>query len=266
MTTCKLGAGGRNQEADEQGRYSGPLCEGDLPTPSPKKRPPVWHSTQEMPFLVKAREDYLKNINRDQWEEFSRAIDKLPGGTENEKFRYRMIFGVEGMMKVDKRSGTTSGIQPATYRSNVKEGFFSPDPGHTVNEPKDLNIEERARYYRAFFEEKLERFGGYSALNAMGDKETAAAVADVVFQYSPKGADTVFRKALGDMDAQYPEENKLCDNTWNELLAKAEDPNERLELRKNIARAREKFAPGPENRGDPFFGQDRYKMFVYYYQ
>ncbi len=269
MTDCKRGAQGNEQEYNEKGQFSGPLCHGDqTPTPTAPPKMDLAHwtgNTPDMPPLIKARKDYLDAINRGKWQEFSRAIDKLPNVTESEKFRYMMIFGVEGMMKVDK-DGTTSGIQPATYWDNVEEGNFTPDPGHTVNNPEDLNIEERARYYRAFFQDKLFRFGGYGSLESMGDMETAAAVADVVFQYSPRGADTVFRKALGDMDAKPMEKNQISYNTWNKLISKAEDPNERIELRKKIAQARERYSPGPEKRGNVFYGQDRYKMFVHYWE
>ncbi|MBF0139906.1 MAG: hypothetical protein HQL74_06470 [Magnetococcales bacterium] len=292
MTDCKPGAQGNDQEYNEKGQFSGPLCHGDqtpTPTPTPtlppmlppETDPPHWiHNTPEMPPLIKARKDYLDAINRGKWQEFSRAIDKLPNVTESEKFRYMMIFGVEGMMKVSS-NGTASGIQPETYRSYVNQGFFKPDPGHTVNEPKDLNIEERARYYRAFFNGKLSNLDGDNKLrkeerptslsgcrllDSLGDMKTSAAIADVIFQFSPRGADAIFRTALGDNNVVKYDENEIKMDTWNRLVAKARDLQSGLQLRKDIALAREERFGGKENRGSPVYGLTRYTTFVHYWE
>lgn len=58
-------------------------------------------NTPNLPTFVEGRKEYLNAPNRGAWEKFSKVIDKLPNVTNSEKFRYMMIFGVEGMMKVD---------------------------------------------------------------------------------------------------------------------------------------------------------------------
>lgn len=175
----------------------------------------------------------------------------------------------------------TSGIQPETYKGLVDQKFFKPDPGHTSKEPRKLSIEERARYYRAFFNEKLSKLdgdrsldkeerakslAGRDLLDSLGNMKTSAAIADVIFQFSPRGADAVFRTALGDKNVEKYKENEITEETWNRLVAKARDLKSDLQLRKDIARTREERSGGEENRGRPVYGITRYTMFVHYWE
>lgn len=266
INRCKTGAGGHDQQNDKYGRYSGPVCDcRQLPMRPPPsgKLPPHWLPTPEITKFIEARRDHLEPINRGKWDEFAKAIDKLPGATETEKFAYMMIFGVEGMMKVDD-DGTSSGIKPSTLNDYIDSGKFVLGKDRIIKGPVDLTIEERAEFYRVHFDENL--LGGHNALNKLGDKETAAAVADVVFQFSPSGAKTIFTMALEELNVKTTKEHSKPskDEIWDKLVAKTKNPHDRLELRKSIAKAREKKAGGKKKRGDKYFGIDRYTHFVHY--
>ncbi|MBF0283213.1 MAG: hypothetical protein HQL51_02010 [Magnetococcales bacterium] len=212
--------------------------------------------TPEMPPLVVARRDVTQEV----WNAFAAALEEeFPDLTAREKYIYMMLFGVEGGLRVGDK-GTASGIDPGMLQAMIGQGKFTPD--HSITGPADLTFNDRARFYRAYFDEVLGRFGGHSIFSRLGDDKTAAAVADIAFQYTPGGAEWVYQHGLslwnlGSVSSQKP--GGMSKETWNNILTVTAQPTKLAGFRSAMATARERLFPA--GKGNEHQGMNRYTTF-----
>ncbi len=97
-------------------------------------------------------------------------------------------------MKKNPDSSAFAGIMSSTLRDLKKEDRAL---AGLPNDPKDLGHAQVAAVYRSYLNGALKEAGGMEALNEIGDWNTAAAVADVLFREGRTGGAQRVGKALG---------------------------------------------------------------------
>jgi hypothetical protein len=73
-----------------------------------------------------------------------------------------------------------------------------------VRNPIDLTLRQRAQLYKWILDRELPSIGGGYALHKIGDKYTAAAVADTLFMHGHPVAATLIQKAISEVYKSIP--------------------------------------------------------------
>jgi hypothetical protein len=174
---------------------------------SPKRLSPsaVAAGIESTPPVYK--QDFVK---QPEWISFNNAVAAVPGITATEQFVYSENFAAEGGTTPDDdvpsgHDPTVSGITDDTLRAAKKAGV----PGlKGVRKPEDLNDKQRAAVYQYYYDHVLGRVGGKAALDAIGDKYTAAAVGDTLFRHGESGGADLVRGVLKDIYHSIPEDQR----------------------------------------------------------
>ncbi|MEW5994121.1 MAG: hypothetical protein AB1744_06970, partial [Candidatus Zixiibacteriota bacterium] len=96
-----------------------------------------------------------------------------PDASDAERFAYGQIFAAEGGVAKDPTSSASGGILQATLDDARKRV-----PGlEGANTPSDLTLDQRAAVMRDYFDQSLRTAGGSKALENIGDRNSAAALA-----------------------------------------------------------------------------------------
>jgi hypothetical protein len=135
---------------------------------------------------------------------FDGAIGNLDGVTDTERFAYKEIFDAEGDILTDEKTGASSGITRKTLREAQKK---VPELAG-LKDPTDLTINQRAAFYRWYFDDALKGVGGHAALDEVGGKDTAAAVADTLFRHGQDVGSRAVQEAVNDVIDKLPEERR----------------------------------------------------------
>lgn len=130
---------------------------------------------------------------RDHWMRFNDAVARLPDVTDTERHVYSRIFAAEGGMDVDKAGGAVAGVTPDTLKYlKTRDKSLSSLP----DDPRKLNHDQAALFYRGYSDYVLRNAGGVSALDQIGDWNTAAAVADTVYRDGASGGGKLVGEAI----------------------------------------------------------------------
>jgi hypothetical protein len=149
-------------------------------------------------------------VEQPEWTSFNNAVAALPGTTATRQFVSSENFAAEGGITPDRKvlSGhdpTVSGITDDTLRAAKQAGV----PGlKGVSKPEDLNDKQRAAVYQYYYDNVLGRVGGRAALDAIGDKYTAAAIGDTLFRHGEGRGPKLVRSALQDVYDSIPEDER----------------------------------------------------------
>ncbi len=161
--------------------------------------------------------DIKRQVNpQDDWTAFNNAVANLPGITPNEQFAYSEIFAAEGGLRTDQSSDASSGITPATLL-NAQAALSGQNPPAilqgldiaNVAQPQDLTPEQRAAIYAWYINRAMSAVGA-SALGALDDPYTAAAVADTLFRNGSDGGSRLIQQAIDKVIAEIPSDQRAA--------------------------------------------------------
>ena len=152
---------------------------------------------------VPAWKSSLRSVT-DHWARWAAALDKAGVG-DIQRFVMQEIFAAEGGVASD---GTTvAGITQTTLNGLIEDWGLELPVGIR---PKDLSYDQMVEFYRAYFAPNYGAFGfgeGFNALEAMGDEELAAAMADSLVRLGAKTEviEEVLQGAIQQTFDAYPE-------------------------------------------------------------
>lgn len=150
--------------------------------------------------------DYRSSVLAGQpgaWDSFHRAVQDLDGGSDAERFAYPAIFAAEGGARRDPTSSAASGILQATLDRARERGVAALADLKDGAEPRDLTLRQRAAVYRDYFDDALAPVGGRAALDALGNRHAAAALADTLFRHGPGRGTELIQKTNNHLFRQY---------------------------------------------------------------
>ena len=139
---------------------------------------------------VPAWKSGLRSVT-DHWARWAAALDKAGVG-DIQRFVMQEIFAAEGGVATD---GTTvAGITQGTLNDLIEQRLLDLPAGI---EPKDLSYDQMVEFYRAYFAPDGGAFGRaakFETLEAIGNREVAAATADSLVRLGANGS--VMRKVV----------------------------------------------------------------------
>lgn len=187
------------------------------------------------------------------WDRFDRGAHSIPGITPAERFAMSEMFGIEGGMGKDSRSGTAAngGITQATL-DRAKELLRDPEIAK-VKAPKDLTPEQSAKVMHTYLADVLRTSGGAQALESLGDREAAAALAHTLYHHGRgAGAEAIqqaindVHKAKGGKGDLVPEDGLMGPQTFEAYRRLAADTKTKWSLIDKVADRRRKLVKSDE--------------------
>jgi hypothetical protein len=182
----------------------------------------------------------------DAWKNFNNAIGKLSGVSDNERFVYGQIFAAEGGNAVDPSSGASSGITKQTLEDARNAGAV---PGlDKVKSPGDLNADQRAGIMRWYFDKTMEKAGGSAALDKIGDKLAAGALADSLYRHGSNGGTKLIQRAINQVNgnSDLKVDGGMGNDTLNAYNKLVTNPETRDKLLETLAELRNSATNGQE--------------------
>jgi lysozyme family protein len=172
------------------------------------------------------------------FQKFTGAVGNLAGATATETRIYQEIFAAEGGVDVAP-NGASSGITRTTLDDTIRRGEFGAVPQGT--RPDQLTIDQRAAFYRAYFDDVLgaaaaalstgrgpqgPTLKGHDLLNEISNPFAAAAIADALFHHGRGAGTRVIQQAIKDVNPTDPIgiDGKIGPKTFEALLATVSDP------------------------------------------
>ena len=173
-------AGGRQDRADEKDEPVAPDPEGEA---------------EALP-RVPAYRAQVFDRQPGVWTSFNEAVADLDGLTEAEEFALPLLFAAEGGTRNDP-GGASSGITEETLaRARARGGV---DGIEDVGRPADLSVAERAAVMRDYFDDVLHTVDGGAALDDIGNRQAAAAFADVLYREGRRGGTRIIQRAINEV-------------------------------------------------------------------
>lgn len=183
----------------------------------------------------------------DEWPKQHDAFNRLPGLSASEHRTYMETFAAEGGSDVNPTNGATAGITRTTLNDLIDRSKVTGIPKGTA--PKALDRDERARVYRAYFDDALHTADGSKALGALNDPEAAAAFGDTLFRHGRRGGTEAVQNALNTVTAgAIAVDGKMGPATFGELRAVIADPISRRQFLDALAAERKEAAIREEMR------------------
>lgn len=186
------------------------------------------------------------NAQGDAWKSFNASIGKLSGVSDNERFVYGQIFAAEGGNAVDPNSGASSGVTKQTLEDARNAGAV---PGlDKVKSPGDLTADQRAGIMRWYFDKTMEKAGGSAALDKIGDKLAAGALADSLYRHGSSGGTKLIQDAInrvnGNKDLKV--DGGMGKDTFDAYSKLVSNPEARDKLLNTLADLRDTATQGKE--------------------
>ena len=119
---------------------------------------------------------------------------RLSNLSKTEKRAYMEVFAAEGGDSIDPVNGASSGITNRTLDEGINEKWVKGI--QKGRKAKDLSYDERAGFYRDYFDFAMNRIGGSLAFAGMNDAEAASAIADTLIRHGRNGGGALIRKAI----------------------------------------------------------------------
>ena len=212
------------------------------------------------------------------FQRFTGAVGNLAGATATETRIYQEIFAAEGGVDVAP-NGASSGITRTTLNDTIDRRRFGAVPRGT--RPDQLTIDQRAAFYRAYFDDVLGETAvglakqrninpgtveGHDLLNEVSNPFAAAAIADALFHHGRGAGTRVIQQAIVDVrpGSLKDIDGRMGPKTFEALQRIVADPNmmplllnalatRRAELLRREARRRGQSAAGGDlNRVEHF--------------
>ncbi|MBF0286104.1 MAG: hypothetical protein HQL51_16775, partial [Magnetococcales bacterium] len=119
-------------------------------------------------------------ISKEEWAEFSQALDKVPGMDAKLKFAIMMTVAWEGG---SKKNGTVlTGLTPIVMKDNRTLELLP--VGLRSKMPKNMSVEERVTVIKAHLDAMFWKAGGLDAVrSAIPDPKMLATVLDTAYQH-----------------------------------------------------------------------------------
>ncbi|MBF0247746.1 MAG: hypothetical protein HQL36_06695 [Alphaproteobacteria bacterium] len=192
-----------------------------------------------------------------EWNDFYSATGKTGSGPL-ERDAYMAVFGQEGGMQKDQEGSAASGITQGTLDDLIKRGKLSGIQAGTP--PSSLTVDQRAQFYKAYFDEKLHSVGGSKALNGLPDRHSAQTLADTVYRQGHRGAAESIQKAANRVKpGAISLDMRFGPQTFEAYKALASDPKTRDRFYQALAEERWNYVqnlpghgPGDKLRADYF--------------
>ena len=196
-------------------------------------------SQSAAPAIPKNKTELFKGREK-EWKDFYDSTGKLGVG-EREREAYMGVFGQEGGMKKDPEGSAASGITQGTLDDMIKRGKISGIELGT--EPSALNVDQRAKVYKAYFDEKLHSVGGSNALNSLPDSHASQTLADSLFRQGQNGAAKSIQDAANRVKPGIVNpDKKFGKETLGAYITLTNDPKMRDKFYKVLAEERWKYA------------------------
>jgi hypothetical protein len=242
------------------------------------RQPSVAESTKP-PFSIGVRwrvpayraPDFRHRRNLDAWEDFYAAILSIPSVSRNEQHAFMMIFAAEGGLISDTSRGpgteselmageagrafdmdTVAGITQVQLDALVGGGKL---PGVRLSTASaELIVSQRTRFYRAYFDDALEKVGGSQMLRRIPGSCASAGFADTLFRHGRPSGTRVIQRAINRL---LPEgdrvlvDKRMGPKTINAFIALSADSKTDVALRNALANERRRaFANSPHKLGE----------------
>ena len=158
---------------------------------APPPPPPV-QLVAPIPVPAYKQDVFKDRQNANAWPDFVSAVRGTPGLSRGEQKAFTDIFAAEGGVFPD--GSTVAGITQTTLNDLIARGHVIGIAQGT--KPGALNMAERVRVYRGYFDFALRRAGGSKAMRLIGDSNAAAAFADALFRHGSTGGGILIQKAI----------------------------------------------------------------------
>lgn len=132
------------------------------------------------------------------WNTIKEVVSRNPKLSDTQAYAYSTTWAMEGGFKTSGTpGGTWAGITPKTFNYLKNESSIAGQL-REFNKPADLakNPALMPDVYSAVFDRDLKKVGGSAALNKIGNKYAAAAMADTIFREGATGGGKIIRDAV----------------------------------------------------------------------
>ena len=178
------------------------------------------------------------------WSNFLGALQGVPGLSRAEQKAFADIFAAEGGLIADR--STVAGITQKTLDDIIARGHVIGIKAGT--KPVGLNMNERVRVYRGYFDLALRRAGGSKAMRLIGDSDAASAFADVVFRHGSTGGGRIIQIAINVVSRNpVTVDGVVGPNTMKAFAELVADPSSRRALLQAIAGERRRAVANSPN-------------------
>jgi len=168
--------------------------------PMPPEGTPTEAADDEelIPVPVDKVDWFAVGNRREQWKNFQRSARALPGATDTEVEVYVELHAREGGMTQNPESSAFAGVMQNTLDGLINNGLV---PGvEKGTKPSELNEEQIAGVYRAFFDDALARVdrhkSGHQVLQEIGDSSGAYALAESLFHFGAPDGTAFLQEAI----------------------------------------------------------------------
>jgi len=216
-------------------------------------------SQSAAPAIPKNKTELFKGREK-EWKDFHDSTGKLGVG-EREREAYMGVFGQEGGLQKDSnpKSLTASGITQGTLNDLINRGKIKGIDKDTP--PYKLTTDQRAQFYKSYFNDKLHSVGGSEALNQLPDRHAAQTLADTVYRQGQDGAAESIQSAANRVKLGIvATDKKFGPDTFKAYKTLTDDSKTRDQFYKALAEERWQYAqdnlgghPGDKGRAE-FFG------------
>ena len=178
---------------------------------------------------------------------FHEATESVPA-SEAERRVFMEVFAQEGGMAKDRAGSAASGITQGTLNDLIERGYVKGIPLGT--EPNDLSAEQRAGFYKGYFDSTLKSVGGSKAFGQIGDDLAARALGDTLYRHGGKGGARIIQKAANSVTPDSLEiDGRMGSRTFNTYRTLVTNPKTRGRFLGALADERWKDAQGSDHYG-----------------
>ena len=180
-------------------------------TLDPKHNLPRWMVEKHRPYSyppVPKYENGGKPVSDKDWFTIHDTLhEKSKEMSEAKRYTYQNIWMAEGGLQKDPRGSALAGIRQGTI-DDLKKNKTVAAQLQDIRTPKDL-LKKPTRVldvYDLYLNKNMSSVGGAGAIDKVGNKYAAAALADTVFRQGSAGADKILKEAIKKTDPSLEKE------------------------------------------------------------